>query len=339
MTFQFTDDHSNNETMPGVDTPDLYRRFAETEARGWSPTYEEWSLGVATDPDLLARLDGLPAPKRQPNLLFAAARYVGVPAGPYAEFRGAVWDRWPEVSAVMLAKRTQTNEPGRCAALLPLLAGLPQPLALLEVGASAGLCLYPDRYSYRYTGHARIDPATGPSAAVLDCDLTGPAPLPRTLPTIVWRAGVDLNPLDVNTEDDVRWLETLVWPEQDHRRARLAAAVDIARSDPPHLVSGDLNDHVATLAARKPPGATLVVFHTAVLAYLDPAGRATFVDTVRNLDAHWIANEVAGVFPVSAPPPPTDQLMPLVTLDGDPVAYSAPHGQSLHWFADSKTPI
>ncbi len=40
-----------------------------------------------------------------------------------------------------MSKRTQTNEPGRCAVLLPLLAALPQPLALLEVGASAGLCL------------------------------------------------------------------------------------------------------------------------------------------------------------------------------------------------------
>jgi hypothetical protein len=48
----------------------------------------------------------------------------------------------------MLAQSTQTNEPGRCAALLPMLARLPEPLALLEVGASAGLCLLPDFYTY-----------------------------------------------------------------------------------------------------------------------------------------------------------------------------------------------
>lgn len=324
----------NGGTRRGVRTPDLYRRFARTEARGWSPTYEEWSLGVAADPDFLARLEDLPAPKRQPNLVFAAARYLGVPAGSYADFRDAVRERWAEVRTVILAKRTQTNEPNRCAALLPLLARLPQPLALLEVGASAGLCLYPDRYSYRYSGHPRIDPHTGPSAAVLDCELTGPAPLPDSLPNVVWRAGIDLNPLDVNAEDDVRWLETLVWPEQDHRRARLAAAVDIARTDPPHLVAGDLNERLGELARTAPAGATLVVFHTAVLVYLDPDGRAQFVETVKNLDAHWVANEVAGVFPVVTPPQPMPgQLMSLVTLDGDPVAYSAPHGQSLHWFA------
>lgn len=316
-----------------MDTADLYRRFGAAEARGWSPTFEDWSAGVAADSGLLARLDELPARKRQPNLLFAAARYVGVPVGSYADFRAAVWDRWDEVRAVMLARRVQTNEPGRCAALLPLLARLPQPLALLEVGASAGLCLYPDRYSYRYTGHPRLDPRTGPSTAVLDCALTGPAPIPDELPEVVWRAGVDLNPLDVNAEDDVRWLETLVWPEQDHRRARLAAAVDIARGDPPHLVTGDLNEQLTTLASTRPAGATLVIFHTAVLVYLDAPGRAAFVDTVRGLDAHWLATEVAGLFPVDAPPSPApDRLMSLVTRDGDPVAYASPHGQSLHWF-------
>lgn len=132
----------------------------------------------------------------------------------------------------------------------------------------------------------------------------------------------------------MRWLHTLVWPEQDHRRARLAAAVDIARTDPPLLMAGDLNDHLVALATGKPDGATLVVFHTAVLVYLDDAGRSAFVEGVRGLDAHWIANEVPGVFPVTAPPSPTpDQLMSLVTLDGEPVAYSAPHGQSLHWLA------
>nr|WP_275311681.1 DUF2332 family protein [Streptomyces yunnanensis] len=47
---------------------------------------------------------------------------------------------WDEVSSLMLVRLTQTNESARCATLLPVLATLPQPLALIEVGASAGLC-------------------------------------------------------------------------------------------------------------------------------------------------------------------------------------------------------
>ena len=82
-----------------------------------------------------------------------------------------------------MTHRTQTNEPGRCATLLPLLASLPQPLALVEVGASAGLCLYPDKYSYRYAtslGRHRL----GDSEIVLSCTVTRPAPLPERLPEV-----------------------------------------------------------------------------------------------------------------------------------------------------------
>jgi hypothetical protein len=58
------------------------------------------------------------------------------------------------------------------AVLLPLLVSLPQPLALLEVGASAGLCLYPDVYAYRYG-----DASVGAGDVVLGCALSGgPAP-------------------------------------------------------------------------------------------------------------------------------------------------------------------
>ena len=73
----------------------------------------------------------------------------------------------------MLERRTQTNEPARCALMLPLLAALPQPLALLEVGASAGLCLLPDRYGYDYDGPAPrrrlADPALHARRATRRC--------------------------------------------------------------------------------------------------------------------------------------------------------------------------
>ena len=130
-----------------------YEDFAEHEATGRSPLYVELADGVAHDAELVRWLDGLPTGKRQPNLLFTAYRLVaGTPSG-WEEFRAVLGERRAEVEAVMFERRTQTNEPARCAVLLPLLAALPQPLALLEVGASAGLCLLPDRYRYDYDGH------------------------------------------------------------------------------------------------------------------------------------------------------------------------------------------
>lgn len=127
-----------------------YRRFAIDEAHGRSPLYEAFALGVADTVPLLRLLCDLPPPKRQPNLLLGAVRHVAGVAPDWPCFRHTAVTRWDEVRAVMLSHATQTNEPGRCAVLLPVLARLPQPLALIEVGASAGLCLLPDRYAYRY---------------------------------------------------------------------------------------------------------------------------------------------------------------------------------------------
>lgn len=66
----------------------------------------------------------------------------------------------------MRTRRTQTNEVARCALLLPVLTRLPAPLALIEVGAAAGLGLRLDRWAYRYvtqTGIGGSARATGGS--------------------------------------------------------------------------------------------------------------------------------------------------------------------------------
>ncbi|TYB69997.1 DUF2332 domain-containing protein [Nonomuraea sp. PA05] len=313
----------------------MYRRFATLEAPGASPLYERLASGVASDRELLALLGGLPPAKRQPNLLFAAARYVtGTPSG-YDDFREALFEHREAVVAAMLARRTQTNEPARCAALYPLLASLPQPLALLEVGASAGLCLLPDRYAYTQNGH--VFGAVG-SPLRLNCQVEGTPPPHLTRPgpiTVAWRAGIDLNPLDVTDPDDVRWLRTLVWPEQHERLHRLETAIGLARDDPPPIVRGDLNDRLAEVAAQAPPDATLVVYHTAVLYYVSDEGRAAFADQLARLGCHWIGQETEGILPqVTARlprPHPDGPLMYVLSLDGRPVAFSAMHGGRLHW--------
>lgn len=318
--------------MGETTTGERYRKFGEMEARGHSPSYERLCLGIGADAELLAMIDTLPVAKRQPNLLLGSVRFLGGPVDDYGLFRTWVLSHWPTISSEMLTRRTQTNEPGRCATLLPLLARLPQPLALIEVGASAGLCLYPDRYAYRYDD----GPVLGPLGPVtLTCRTSGPVPIPEQLPSVVWRAGIDLNPLDVTDADHLRWLEALVWPEQHDRLARLRAATRIAGAEPPRLVQGDLNATIADLAAQAPPDATLVVFHSAVLAYLPQAERDRFVEAMRASPARWISNESPAVLPAVAARltrgPSTDGSAFVLSLDEQPLAYTGPHGQFLEW--------
>jgi len=72
---------------------------------------------------------------------------------------------------------------------------------------------------------------------------------------VVWRAGLDLHPLDVTDPADLAWLDALIWPEHSRRRARLKAAAAIAAADPPLLMRGDLLDDLPALAAQAPAGA------------------------------------------------------------------------------------
>jgi hypothetical protein len=324
------------ETAETAETADGYGAWAEREARGVSDCFLDWGLGVAADEELLTLIAGLPTAKRQPNLVFAAARSLGIAPARYAQVRERFIEAWPMIEAIARERSTQTNEAARCAVLLPLLAALPQPLSLIEVGASAGLCLYPDRYSYVYSGHDRIDPADGPSSVVLRCELRGPAPIPRRLPDVVHRAGVDLTPIDLDDKADVDWLETLIWPEHEDRRVRLRAAAEIVRADPPVLTAGDLNDHLPDLIAAAPADSTTVVFHTAVLGYLDPADRERFERTVRSSACVWISNESARVIPSLRATLPSEPAMPngafVLSGGGVPQAYAGAHGQWLQWF-------
>jgi hypothetical protein len=309
---------------------EVYDRFAKVDAAGLSPLYAAWAKVVAGDRVIAGRLAELPEVKRQPNLLFTAVRvlYGLVEA---EAFGAVVRERWDEIEAVIRARSTQTNEPGRCAALLPVLASLPQPLALLEVGASAGLCLLPDFYMYDYGERGRVG-TEGPS---FRCAIEGDAPAPRAL-EVVWRKGLDLSPVDLEDAGERAWLEALIWPGmEDERLPGLRGAIEAAQRERPEVVQGDLRTDLRAVTADAPRDATLVVFHTAVLAYvLDAADRAAFAATVRSLGATWIANEAPGLHPDAHVPRDEAAAHPqdfLLAVDGAPVAWSHSYGRALWW--------
>lgn len=316
-----------------------YRRFAVREASGRSPLYEHLTMSLSNDAEVLGLIAALPQPKQQPNLLLAAYRHLfGVPAN-YSEFRQVLVDRFDAVRSIMLERSTQTNEPGRCAVLLPVLASLPQPLALLEVGASAGLCLFPDRYGYEYPSRSLRPPAEAKPHPVFPCRAAATVQLPDTLPQIVWRAGLDLNPLDAGDPDEAAWLETLIWPEQEERRNRLRLALDIVAEKRPTIVKGDLlGPEFEALCRQAPQDATLVVFHTAVLAYVPRNDdRMRFANRASALSDVWICNEAPSVMPhfgFAAADAPSQGAF-LLSVNNRPAAWTDPHGAWIETIRDS----
>jgi hypothetical protein len=173
----------------------------------------------------------------------------------------------------------QTNEIQRAWVLLPCFLELSrwsgeEVFDLVELGTSAGLLLHWDRYRYRYAAGD-----WGPRGATLE--LTGeerepvPCELLRVALRVRRRVGIDLNPLDLRDPADLLLLKSFVWAGQDERLARLDAAADALRRDPPELLRGDLVELLPNELARNDDGALMVVLNSGALGYVDEAGRQT----------------------------------------------------------------
>jgi hypothetical protein len=310
-----------------------FRSFTAAAAAARSPLYAELAAAVAEDDHILDFLARLPREEQQPMLLFGAIAFLHGPSEGPDELRARIRDDGERIRETMLSRFTQTNEPARCAALITALGDIRGPVGLVEVGSSAGLCLYPDRYSYEFDGRP-----VGPRSAVhLACSTTGPVPVPDGLPDVAARVGIDRNPLDPADPDDQAWLRALIWPGPNAapRLDRLDAAAAIATDEPATVLTGDIIDRLPDALDLLPAECTPVVFHTAVLAYLERARREEFVALVRSLGVRWIAQEAAGIVPGI----PADLAGPdsfILSLDGRPLARTAPHGGRIDWLPGAR---
>ncbi len=315
---------------------DWFRRFADAEGRE-SPRYRDWALGIADDEQLLALIAKLPLPKRQPVLVLTCLRVAGVPLRPFDLVRDDIVNRWPAIAELATSHSTQTNDPRRCTPLLVALHRIRGPIALIEVGASAGLTLYPDRYSYVWTAPGRTitsHPADGPSPVTVTADVSGwGADVPKR-PTVVYREGIDLSPIDVRIDDQREWLEALVWPEQNDRLELVQAASTIVASDPPVMTAGDAVAAIRGAVARAraaAPKATIVVSSPAVLVYLDPSDRAKFAQYCRRAKVRWISLDGRRVLPDIEAAADAAGIAGdfLLSLDGVPIASADPLGRQV----------
>ncbi|MDQ6919189.1 MAG: DUF2332 domain-containing protein [Candidatus Dormibacteraeota bacterium] len=260
--------------------------------RAGSSFYAQVCEGILADPEVLELAARAPAGQPPPNLLFGAVHYlllrgVGHPLArlypslnggrdigedPYPAFKDFCLANADAISELMRKRTVQTNEVARSSVLQRGFAVVAQrsglPLALVEIGASAGLNLIGDRYHYSY-GSLEVG---DPSAEVrIECRLRGDLKPPLEVARVTWRIGIDRNPIDVTDADQALWLRALVWPDQPWRAELLLAAMHSARQDPPLVLRGDALDRLPEAVAAAPPEAALCVYSSFTLYQLGPA--------------------------------------------------------------------
>ena len=263
---------------------------------------------------------------------------------PFPEFRQFCLRHEPHLATLLATRSTQTNEVGRCATLVPVIDVVAReigPVAIVDVGSSAGLNLLFDRYAYRYDPGGSLGE---PSPVVLPCGTRGAVPIPDRFPSIAARIGLDRSPIDLADHDAARWLEACVWPDQADRFHRLHAAIGLAQIDPPAVRAGDAVDDLAATIALVAEAAHPVVLNTWVLNYLSETQRRAYVDQLDRLgassDLSWIYAEMPSlVSGIPVPDDPDRVHRTVVTLvrwrDGirtvEHVADAHPHGWWIHW--------
>lgn len=192
----------------------------------------------------------------------------------------AAVDRHRERLAASLTAGVQTNEVGRSVALLGgylEVAKLGLPLRVLEVGASAGLNLRVDRYRYEQGG-AAFGPEDSPLRFV--DPWAGPVP-DLTVPLqVAERRGCDVDPIDPATHEGRQRLRAFVWPDQPDRRARLDAALVVARDLPVPVDRDGAVPWLRRRLAEPAPGRATVVAHSIMFQYLSPDDRRAFLTLV-----------------------------------------------------------
>ena len=326
----------------------IKRRFAEFAAEYAAlPLYSGICRHLADDGDLASLLLAARPGQARPVLWLAAlhdlvlrrpdaaaAQWypsvvgpVRAPSGdPWGDVRRTVVEHRDELLQQIATHGTQTNEVNRAVYVAVGLAAASRdvparPLALVELGASAGLLLAVDRYALRLCSRDG-EVVLGDPRSTVSCvghDRSGAAAVEGraalALPTILGRAGVDLDPVDLSDDDAVRWLEACLWPEVPGRVERFRAACDLLRDRQPVVLRGDMVEGlpraVDVALQQAGPQAHVVVFSSWALTYLDPSRRNTMEATVRSLAGDcealsWLTAEPPACAPGIEPPTRAD---------------------------------
>jgi hypothetical protein len=126
----------------------------------------------------------------------------------------------------------QTNEVSRSAALLPGYLEVARrtglPLAIREIGASAGLNLLFDRYRYDYGSFSW---GAAEARTQIPCEWRGQKPELAETIAVADRKGCDVNPIDARDAAARGRMLAYIWPDQSARLARAESALNLAAAE------------------------------------------------------------------------------------------------------------
>ena len=229
----------------------------------------------------------------------------------------------------------QTNEVGRAAALMSGLLVIASrfglPLRLFELGASAGLNLQLDRYSYDLGGLKAGDPA---SRLRLMPDWEGPPP-PAGEAKVIGRAGTDLNPARLPEQGET--LLAYVWPDQPERFERLAAALAVAAEAPPKIDRAGAADWIeARLTTEPEQGVARVVMHSIAFQYFDAESRRRVTERIEAAGEQASEQAPLAWLRYEKESESEGYSLRLRTWPGEErlLGWIHPHGRSIRWLSD-----
>ena len=241
----------------------------------------------------------------------------GDAAAAWPPFRQALVDHGIEVGGIV-SRGCQTNEVGRCAALLGGFLEVAHrtglPLRILEIGASAGLILRWDRYRYESPRGSWGDVD---SPVRFDHSFEFPPPLERPA-EVVERKGCDLNPIDPTSDDGALTLRSFIWADQLSRLSLLDGAIKLASEVPAEVERIDAASFLERELSEPHEGVTTVVYHSVFMQYVGAEDHARIRRAIEKAPVHYLTME-------------PDEGNMEVRLNGELMGTTGAHGTHVRW--------
>jgi len=344
--------------------------FAQAFASG-AHLYSCFADRTAREPEILELMSHAAPMQQKPVLLFASVHYLlldqldhplanhypnlrprvkiepsppsGVVQDPSDEFVRFVFDHRSEIAALLTTRSTQTNEIARCNWFVfpfHLIEEKYGPISHIDIGSSAGLTMLFPHLTFDLQPGGVVGDGKG---LTIRCTTRGTPPIPTQVPRVPWSVGIDASPISVLNDEEIRWLEACVWPDQVDRFDRLVAAVDLARQHKISVRKGDAINDVAKLIAEAQHHGHPVITTSWVMNYLTPDQRRSFVAELdrigASIDFSWVIAESPRETPELPVTASTDEDITVISLvtwhqgqrNSQRLATTHPHGSWVNW--------